>query len=565
MADGSGIFKGSSSLTKIDEDKVWGILRLFSEAQQGRSTFATHWQEVAELILPTYRNTFFYPNQNTPGEKKTERQIDAQGALALSRYAAILDSLLTPRNQTWHRLEADDPYIMKDRASRLWFEEATRVLFRERYKPSANFQGQNHSGFMQVGAWGTDGLFIDQNDSGPGLRYKDIPMGELYLFENHQGLINGFIRCFRLTAMQAMGVSQWKGRLPEQIHRAMEKNTQQQFTFLHYVAERGDYDQTRLDAKGKPYQSCYVSIEGRCLLSEGGYRTFPLAVSRHDQGPGEVYGRGPAMQVLPALKTKNAQKRVFLKQGHRAADPVLLMADDGIMDFNMRPGAFNKGGMSQDGRPLVGVLPTGNIQISEKMMEAEGAIINDAFLVSLFQIMVDSPQMTATEVIERVNEKGILLAPTVGRQESERLGPQIDRELDVLASQGLLPPMPPRLREAGGSYSVVYTSPLSKAAKAQEAAGFMRTLESVKELVSITQDPALLDPFDFDVAIPGIADIQSVPESWMASPDMIANKRQVRAQAAQQKAKVEAAPAQAQLLKARAAMMSAGIDSDQGI
>ena len=40
---------------------------------------------------------------------------------------------------------------------------------------------------------------------------------------------------------------------------------------------------------------------------------------------------------------------------------------------------------------------------------------------------------------------------------------------DLLAEQGLLPPMPPRLREAQGAYSVVYTSPLSRAAKAQEA------------------------------------------------------------------------------------------------
>ena len=43
------------------------------------------------------------------------------------------------------------------------------------------------------------------------------------------------------------------------------------------------------------------------------------------------------------------------------------------------------------------------------------------------------PQMTATEVIERTNEKGILLAPTIGRQQSEYLGPMIERELDRIA------------------------------------------------------------------------------------------------------------------------------------
>ena len=58
------------------------------------------------------------------------------------------------------------------------------------------------------------------------------------------------------------------------------------------------------------------------------------------------------------------------------------------------------------------------------------------------QILQDNPRMTATEVIERTREKGILLAPTVGRQQSEYLGPLVDREIDVLVEQGLLPPMP---------------------------------------------------------------------------------------------------------------------------
>ena len=136
------------------------------------------------------------------------------------------------------------------------------------------------------------------------------------------------------------------------------------------------------------------------------------------------------------------------------------------------------------------------------MMEHEAALINDAFLVTLFQILTETPQMTATEVIERTNEKGILLAPTIGRQQSEYLGPLIDRELDVLAAQNLLPPMPPRLREAQGEYEVRYDSPLARAQRAQEAAGFIRTVETVKELVNITQDTSLLDPFDFLTAIP---------------------------------------------------------------
>jgi hypothetical protein len=235
-----------------------------------------------------------------------------------------------------------------------------------------------------------------------------------------------------------------------------------------------------------------------------------------------------------------------------------------LTDFSLRPGALNKGGMSSDGHPLVGVLPSGNIQISKEMMQEERSLINDVFLVTLFQILTETPQMTATEVIERVNEKGILLAPTVGRQQSEYLGPLIEREIDILSFQGELPQMPGELREAKGSYQVVYTSPLSRAMRAQEAAGFMRTVESVKEIVAITQDPSLLDSFEFDTAIPAIAEIQAVPESWMASPDSIKKKRDARAKAQQQQQQIQALPAQAAMLKAQAVVSKAG-GGEQGV
>src|SRR5215471_14988574 len=186
------------------------------------------------------------------------------------------------------------------------------------------------------------------------------------------------------------------------------------------------------------------------------------------------------------------------------------------------------------------------------MMAEERSIIDDMFLVTLFKVLSEHPNMTATQVIELVNEKGILVAPTLGRQETEYLGPMIEREIDVLFALNLLPPMPPRLREAGGEYEIVYTSPLALSQRAQEAAGFIRTVETAKEIANITQDPSYLDPFDFDTAIPEIAHIQNVPEHWMAAPEQIAAKRQARAKAQQQQAQIQAMPAQAAMLKAQA-------------
>ncbi len=394
----------NSNPSERAEHIVRTTLRDFSQMRTQRHTFEAHWEEVAELVLPTSRNTFQYGALSWQGEKKTDRQVDATGMMALHRFAAICDSLLTPRNMTWHQLAASNTDLMKDRNVRLWFEQVTRLLFKYRYAPEANYSSQNQNVFQSLGAFGTGSLFIDKLDGGRGLRYMALPLGETFFKQNHQGIIDTMIRWFRLTARQA--AQKWPDvPMPWALQTALGQGSETPFNFLHHVYPRDekDYDPQRLDARGKKFASCYVSMEGQALMGEGGYFGFPVAATRYDQTPNETYGRGPAMLVLPALKTLNAEKRTFLKQGHRAADPVLLTHDDGLMSWNLRPGAINPGGMNSDGRPLVGVLPTGDIQISEEMMQAEASLINDAFLISLFQIMLEKNGMTATEVIERAN------------------------------------------------------------------------------------------------------------------------------------------------------------------
>lgn len=543
------------------EEIVTTRLQEFGQLNLWRSTTAAHWEEIAELIDPASRNTFYYGNYNWPGQKKTDRQVDATGMMALGRFSAILDSLLTPRNQLWHQLASDNTQIMANRDARLWYEQTSKTLFQERYDAIANFTAANQQVYYSLGAYGTGGVFIDQavddwNRPVNKLRYKNIPIGELFIRENHQGRVDSVIRWFKLTARQAF--QKFGDNIPAMLLAAMEQKSENLYDFLHCVQPQTDYEEGAWGVKGMPYSSQYISIQGRALLSEGGYRSFPYAVGRYVQTPMETYGRSPAMQVLPALKTLNAEKATFLKVGHRAADPTLLTYDDGLVDPTMKPGAINKGGMNADGKPLIGILPTGQIQVTKEMMDEERALINDAFLVTLFQILTETPTMTATEVIERTNEKGILIAPTVGRQQSEYLGPMIHRELDLLSRMKRLPPMPDIIRANKGEYNVVYTSPLARAQRAQDVAGFQRTQQSVIEIVNATQDPSVLDVFNFDIAVREIAAIQAVPERWMNDDQTIQAKRKARAQQAAQQQQLQALPAQAAMIKAQAVVQKAG-------
>ena len=129
---------------------------------------------------------------------------------------------------------------------------------------------------------------------------------------------------------------------------------------------------------------------------------------------------------------------------------------------------------------MIGRLRAGTGNFPAVTFDAE--VINDAFLVTLFQILVDAPQMTATEAMLRAQEKGALLAPTMGRQQSEFLGPLIEREIDILSRAGALPPMPDALVKAGGMVEVEYQSPLNRAQRSEEGVAILRTLESLAPL-----------------------------------------------------------------------------------
>jgi hypothetical protein len=551
--------RGDRYISDQESETVRRILKLFSELTTYRNVFAGQWEEAAILLLPTSRNTFYYGSYNFPGQKKTQQQIDASGSLALQQFCAIADSLITPKNRKWHGL-GGDPYLMKQRGVKLYFETVRDIAFRERYRAIANFHGQNYSNWTSLGAFGNSVMFTDELDSRfysgfRGLRYRAVPLGECFFKENHQGIVTTLVRWFRLTADQAVQKfgEEW---LPGSLRPALEQNLETPFQFLHCVTprDRDEYDPKRLDHKGKPWSSWYVSIEGNCLMAdEGGYQVFPYAVSRYDQTPGEVYGRGPAQQALPGLKTLNAEKAIFLKTGHQASDPVYLTHDDGLMAFDKTPGALNKGGVNPDGKPLVHVLPVGDIHITEKMMQEERGLIENFFLTPLFKTLMQNPNMTATQVVELINERAMLVAPTLGRQHSEYVGGLVERELDLLSRMRKLPPMPGVLREAGGRYEPTDTSPLALQARASQAAGGLRTLDVAHQIAINSGDNSVYDHFNFDVMLPEIGELNEMPTRWTATAEQLAAKQKNRAKQMQQQAAIQALPAQAAMVKAQAA------------
>lgn len=518
------------------------LVRVYASLKGNRGTWENHWEEIAERVLPRQMG---FVGERTAGEKRTQKIFDSRALIGLERFANVMDSMLTPRQTKWHNLKVTNPELQRERDVQNWFYEVNQRLFDYRYAPKANFSGQNTERWMSVGAFGTGCIFIDYFP-GVGIRYKNIHLKDLFFCENHQGMIDTVYRRVMMTARQ-MEQKFGRDKLPAKVLSRLDdpSKKEEQFEVLHCVMPREDYDPGRADARGMPWASLYVAVDEKAPLSEGGYTSFPYAVSRYVTAPNEIYGRSPAMTALPDIKMVNEMSKSDIRATHKLVDPPLLLNDEGMlgggaMKVDMRPNALNFGGVDSQGRQMIQPFQTGaRVDLNESKMEQRRQSIDDAFLVTLFQILVETPRMTATEALIRAQEKGMLLTPTMGRQQSEALGPQIEREIDLLLTHDLLPPMPEILIEAGGEYEIIYDSPMSRMQRAEELVGVQRTMELLTPFANI--DPTVLDIFHPDRLAQLTAEVSGVPNPVIRTDEEIQQLRQGRAQQQQQQQVVDAA------------------------
>jgi hypothetical protein len=508
----------------VTDSRAEDVLRQQACMEAERAGLDGHCQEVAERVLT--RQADFGGARRSGGEKRSEKVFDSTAPLALDKFAAAIESMLTPRTQRWHELSmrgwrdrrgraAETPDVVK-----AWLQQVNEALFSARYAPGANFASQAHETYVGLGAFGNGALFVDEDAAG-GLRYRSIPFAETWFAENFQGVVDTVHRKFELTARQ--WVQKFGDETPDSIARAAESEPERRFELIHCVRPRDDADWSRRDWRGMAFASWYVAFEGRKLLKEQGYRTMRYAVARYVTAPKEVYGRGPAMTVLADIKTVNEQQKTLLRTGQLIAEPPLLLSDEGgLTGFKLQPRALNRGALGFDGTELVRPLQVGaNLPITLEMVNQTREAINQAFLVTLFQILVETPQMTATEAMLRAQEKGALLAPVMGRLQSELLGPLIQAELDILAAAGALPEAPPEqdaLEDV--TADIDYTSPLARAQKADEGVAILRLLEDAAAVGQF--DPSAAKMIKGPETLRRLAEIRGAPMSLLRSAEDMA-------------------------------------------
>ena len=147
------------------------------------------------------------------------------------------------------------------------------------------------------------------------------------------------------------------------------------------------------------------------------------------------------MNALPDVKMLNTMCKTTIKAAQKQIDPPLMVPDDGFIlpvRTILRRIKFYRAGTRERIEPMnIGA----NNPIGFQMEEQRRKAIRENFFVD--QLMtIQGQNMTATEVMQRTEEKMRLLGPVLGRLQSELLQPLITRSFNLLFKNKKFPEAP---------------------------------------------------------------------------------------------------------------------------
>jgi hypothetical protein len=501
-------------------DLTKGLLSRYEKLEGQRQNWETHWQEVADYMQPRKADV---TKQRARGDKRMEQVFDSSPIQAVELLAASLHGMLTNPSTPWFTLRFKDEEIDNEDEAKLWLEASTDAMYTAFNR--SNFQQEIFELYHDLITFGTAAMFIEEDDDDI-IKFSTRHINEVFIAENDKGRIDTIYRRFKISARAAM--QKFGEAVSSDVQSAFKKDPYKEVEILHAVYPRSDFNPNKKDKKNMPFESVYIEFKNGNELSVSGFREFPFVVPRYLKASNEIYGRSPAMTALPDVKMLNEMCKTTIKAAQKQVDPPLLVPDDGfLLPVRTVPGGLNfyRSGTRDRIEPLnIGA----NNPLGLNMEQQRRDSIRAVFYVNQL-MMQDGPQMTATEVIQRNEEKMRLLGPVLGRLQSELLKPLIDRVFAILLRNNMLPAAPEFL--SGRDIEIEYVSPLAKAQKSTELQSIMRAVEILGSLANVAP---VFDYVNFDNLVKHLADIVGVPQKILKTQSQVNAERQQAAQQQEQ-------------------------------
>jgi len=297
--------------------------------------------------------------------------------------------------------------------------------------------------------------------------------------------------------------------LPLDIKRELTKGNDM-FCHLTEGVHR-DYSDPNVEA----YIYTVFSVKHKHILLQKrfeGQGSNPYVVFRWGKSSGEIWGRGPLLNTMPAVKTTNLVIELILENAQMAISGMYQLEDDGIVNVDtiqLLPGTIIP--RAAGSRGLEPVAPSGNFNLADLVLKDMRNNIRKA----LYNESLGDPNktpMSATEVAERMADLSRQIGSAFGRLQAEMVQPVLQRVVYILKKQGRI--TLPTIN--GQEIKIQSTSPLAQAQANQDVSAFNRFLE----LVQARFGPQLINGLvDTNEATQYLAKKFGIPEKLVRTPE----------------------------------------------
>lgn len=461
------------------------LIRRFKNAQERWELFRSLHQEAFDYANPQ-RQTF---TLHSPGQRKNRHIFDSTAVLGLEQFASRIQGSIVPSWQQWMKLEAGSevPDNDKDNVNEL-LEETTDTFFA--HLNHSNFSTEIAPGLSDLGI-GTGAILIEEGDfeKGEVFKFSNVPLSECYPEVPAGGAVDNVWRKQEVEARHILRV--WPNAdLPQQIKNIIEKNPHKKVPILSGML---------LNPEDGLFYQIVIHEPSKAVIFQQDFTSKRLIVFRWHVVPGEVFGRGPIIQMLPDIKTANKIKQFILENAALQMAGVYTGVDDGVFNphtVRIKPGGIIPVASNASANPSMrGLERSGDLGLGDALLQDLQAGIRKALFADPLGEITD-PVRSATENLIRQQEMLKMSGASIGRLKSELIEPLVAAGIDILRSRGKVA----AIVVDGKEVTLKQTSPLAKA----------EDLEDFQNSQVWFQNVAQLPP----EVVAGSVKIEDLPRYW---------------------------------------------------
>lgn len=530
-----------------------------------RASFIPVWQDCNNFILPQ-RGRFQVTDVNK-GNRRNLAIIDSTGTLAARVCSAGMVAGITSPARPWFELTTPSPELAEQADVKAWLHEVAEIL-RGIFLRS-NFYNEIPTLYGDIATFGTGAMLVMEDEEDV-IRCYDFPVGSYAVGNDYRRQIRLFSRVFRLSVQQVVErwgqIDQTTGKpnfmdgrastISLSVQNLWHNGSRQAWIDLaHIIQPNLSYDGQKIDATFKRFEELYYEIgtpsnvfsdkDGIGLLAHSGYDEFPVLVARWETSGEDVYGTNwPGLTALGDIKQlQTGAKRIAQAVEKMINPPMTGPAALRSAAASILPGNITYSDVSQG---QLGFRPVHEVNfgtaigpMNENLQETRNRI-KEAYFVNLFLMLEQSDrrEFTATEIMERKEEKLLVVGPVLEQVSQDVLNPIIARTYSAAYRRGMIPQPPEALHNQ--QLVPIYVSVMAQAQKQSGLSGLERFAGMLGQLVQISPDA--IDNFDSDEFVGEYSEGAGIPPKIIRPEDAVAAIRDQRQKAQQAAQAAENAP-----------------------